>query len=299
MNNALQIWGLAFTAGMVSTVNPCGFAMLPAYLSYFLGLEGKAGDSRASIGRSLAVGSVTSGGFFIVFGVAGLLLNAGVDAVRDWLPYLAIVIGAGIAILGIAMLRGFELTVALPKAQGGTGSREWRSMFVFGMSYATASLSCTLPAFLVVVVGAISGESFLTGIGAFVAYSAGMATVLIALTVSLGAAQTGLLSRLRKVMQHVNRISAVIMIVAGIYIVWFWTTELTSEGDETTVAERLVDGWSGSITRFLENNVWFVSFFLGGIIVSAIVSQVWKPKHLDETSDDASNSDFDVEGAMA
>ncbi|MFN7150094.1 MAG: cytochrome C biosynthesis protein, partial [Microthrixaceae bacterium] len=24
---------------MVATVNPCGFAMLPAYLSYFLGLE--------------------------------------------------------------------------------------------------------------------------------------------------------------------------------------------------------------------------------------------------------------------
>ena len=30
---------LAFSAGMVATVNPCGFALLPAYLSYFLGLE--------------------------------------------------------------------------------------------------------------------------------------------------------------------------------------------------------------------------------------------------------------------
>ena len=30
---------LAFSAGMIATVNPCGFAMLPAYLSYFLGLE--------------------------------------------------------------------------------------------------------------------------------------------------------------------------------------------------------------------------------------------------------------------
>ena len=26
---------LAFSAGLVATVNPCGFAMLPAYLSYF------------------------------------------------------------------------------------------------------------------------------------------------------------------------------------------------------------------------------------------------------------------------
>ena len=28
---------LAFAAGLVATVNPCGFAMLPAYLSYFMG----------------------------------------------------------------------------------------------------------------------------------------------------------------------------------------------------------------------------------------------------------------------
>ena len=283
MSNTWQIWGIAFTAGMVSTVNPCGFAMLPAYLSYFLGLEGNKAGSRVSAGRSLAVGMVTSAGFFIVFGVAGLLLNAGVDRVRDWLPYLAIAVGVGIAALGIAMLRGFEFIAALPKAQGGTGSRSWGSMLTFGMSYATASLSCTLPAFLVVVVGAISGENFITGLGTFVAYSLGMAVVLVSLTVSLGAAQTGLLGRLRSAMQHVNRISAVIMIVAGIYITWFWTTELVSDGDDVTVAERLVDGWSGSLTRFLEDNVWFISFFLGGIIVTAIVSQVWRPR--DEESD--------------
>ena len=30
---------LAFSAGMVATLNPCGFAMLPAYLSYFMGLQ--------------------------------------------------------------------------------------------------------------------------------------------------------------------------------------------------------------------------------------------------------------------
>ena len=278
----IELWGVAFTAGMVSTINPCGFAMLPAYLSYFLGLEGGGGEAKASPGRSLAVGAVTSAGFFVVFGVAGLLLNAGVDVIRDWLPYFAIVIGAGIVVLGIAMLRGFELTVALPKVQGGTGSRQWRSMFVFGMSYATASLSCTLPAFLIVVVGSLSGESFLTGVGTFFAYSLGMAVVLISLTVSLGAAQKGLLGRLRTAMQHVNRISAVIMIIAGTYIVWFWVTELTTAADENSFAEQLVDSWSGSLTRFVENNVWFVSFFLGGIIVSAIVSQIWRPKELDE-----------------
>ena len=45
MNAALA---LAFAAGMVATVNPCGFAMLPAYLSYFMGLsEGVASPAAA------------------------------------------------------------------------------------------------------------------------------------------------------------------------------------------------------------------------------------------------------------
>ena len=39
---------LAFASGMVATVNPCGFAMLPAYLGYFLGLEGQDRDVQAS-----------------------------------------------------------------------------------------------------------------------------------------------------------------------------------------------------------------------------------------------------------
>ncbi len=38
--NALAVllpFGYSFGAGMVSTVNPCGFSMLPAYLSLYLG----------------------------------------------------------------------------------------------------------------------------------------------------------------------------------------------------------------------------------------------------------------------
>jgi cytochrome c biogenesis protein CcdA len=49
-------FALAFVSGVVATVNPCGFAMLPAYLSYFLGLESREdpdGDepARASVAR--------------------------------------------------------------------------------------------------------------------------------------------------------------------------------------------------------------------------------------------------------
>ncbi|MBA2575429.1 MAG: hypothetical protein H0V05_02115 [Euzebyaceae bacterium] len=32
-------FALAFTAGLVASVNPCGFAMLPAYLSFLIGSD--------------------------------------------------------------------------------------------------------------------------------------------------------------------------------------------------------------------------------------------------------------------
>ncbi|MDG2112958.1 MAG: cytochrome c biogenesis protein CcdA [Actinomycetota bacterium] len=105
----------AFTAGIVATVNPCGFAMLPAYLSYFLGIESgsKGGDTTASLGRALLTGAVVSSGFLVVFGIVGVLFTAGLDQIRDIVPWITIAIGAGLVVLGIALLSGKQLVVKL------------------------------------------------------------------------------------------------------------------------------------------------------------------------------------------
>ena len=54
-------FALAITAGMVATVNPCGFALLPAYLAAFVGLEDRPGRL-GSVGRALAVSAVLTAG---------------------------------------------------------------------------------------------------------------------------------------------------------------------------------------------------------------------------------------------
>src|SRR3546814_16901401 len=76
---------IAFASGMLATVNPCGFAMLPAYLGFFLGQEGGDRDVRASVSRSLGVGLSVSAGFLLVFSFVGLAiyhLSARSDARR-------------------------------------------------------------------------------------------------------------------------------------------------------------------------------------------------------------------------
>ena len=135
----------AFGAGMLATVNPCGFAMLPAYLSYFLGVDGHDRDVQASIGRSLGVGLSVSGGFLVVFSALGLAIYHLSASVYRWAPWATMVVGGLLIVLGIAMLRGFEPVVSLPKLQRGGRTRSGQSMFVFGVSYALASISCSLP----------------------------------------------------------------------------------------------------------------------------------------------------------
>ena len=80
---------LAFTAGLVATVNPCRFAMLPAYLSWYLGAEGDPGQPTGlarRLGRSLLVGAMVSAGFLVVFGATGALVTAGVRSFIDYVP---------------------------------------------------------------------------------------------------------------------------------------------------------------------------------------------------------------------
>src|SRR5690606_35716989 len=93
----------AFGLGLVATVNPCGFAMLPAYLGYFLGLEGHDDPDR-SVLRALAVGATLTAGFVAVFAVIGLIIEHVSRAVMDAIPYATVVIGVALVVLAIAML---------------------------------------------------------------------------------------------------------------------------------------------------------------------------------------------------
>jgi cytochrome c biogenesis protein CcdA len=236
--------GLAFAAGLVATVNPCGFAMLPAYLSYFMGIEEEDRSRVAALRAALVIGAIVSAGFLVVFGLAGILITAGFRVVIDLIPWVAIVVGLAVIALGVALVRGYELNVGLPKGGRAASGRGYRSVFLFGISYAVASLSCTLPVFLTVVATQVTRGSFVSGIATFVAYGAGMAVVLMAVTVAIAVGKQSLVAWLRGSARHISRVSGVILIAAGLYIVWFWTVSLRSG------AQALGD--SGPF-RFIEN----------------------------------------------
>ena len=67
--------------GRSPPVNPCGFAMLPAYLSYFLGIEAAKGIRGRPTGERRHARWWSAPrcplGFLVVFGIVGTLVNAG------------------------------------------------------------------------------------------------------------------------------------------------------------------------------------------------------------------------------
>lgn len=265
---------LAFAAGMVATVNPCGFAMLPAYLSYFMGLDGDdQGSPVRSLRTALAVGGIVSVGFLVVFGVTGVFIAAGFRSIIGWIPWLALIIGVAVIGLGVAQLRGFDLNVSLFKAKRGRKGRDVRSIFAFGVSYAVASLSCTLPVFLTVVAGQVTQSNLLSGLVTFIAYGLGMALVLVALTVALALGKSSLVGRFRVAMRHVSTGSGVILIIAGIYIVWFWGTTLTAgAGSLDSGGFRFVENLSQSALNFVGDHTTGVAVGLGALVVIAFAA---------------------------
>lgn len=239
---------LAFSAGMVATVNPCGFAMLPAYLSYFLGLEGAGattGDGepvapRAPVTRALAVSAAVTAGFLVVFGIMGFAWTSVSGLIGTRLPYFTLVVGVGLIALGIAMLRGFEPIITLPKLQLDANRRELGSMFLYGISYAVASLSCTIPIFIGIVSTTLDRESFVAGVATFLAYGLGMGMTLAILTIGVALARSGIVRTFRRVLPYVNRISGGFLIVAGAFVGYYAWVEI----------QELNSGQSSSVVQF-------------------------------------------------
>ena len=231
--NQLSDWlplGFAFGAGMVSTVNPCGFAMLPAYLGLYLG----GAEANAVIPafqrliRALVVGSSVTLGFVLLFGVVGLIIGGGSQVVVGAFPWIGLGVGVALTFGGAWLLRGGSLYTNLAEraaARIGDPSRVGvRGYFLFGISYGTASLSCTLPIFLLVVTSTFVVSGFFEAIGQFIVYALGMGSVLMALTLSMALFKGVMRSALRRVLPYIAPASAVFMLVAGTYIVYYWLT---------------------------------------------------------------------------
>jgi cytochrome c biogenesis protein CcdA len=258
----------AFTAGLVAAVNPCGFPMLPAYLSFFIGTDDET-DPGTRVPRALVSGLAVSIGFLAVFAALGIPINAGVSWIYRLMPWFTIVIGVGMAALGVAMLGGYRLKVALPHLQRSVRDRRFRSMVLFGVSYAVASLSCTLPIFLTYVAGTARRSNYASGLLAFLAYGAGMTLVLLVLSLALALARDSMVRRMRAVLRYVDRVAAVLLVAVGGYLVYYGIYALDTSNTSST-GVSLIDDWSSRLSAWLQDGGTTLGWVLAAVVVAGL-----------------------------
>ena len=223
-------FGYAFAAGIVASVNPCGFLMLPAFVGYQLGDTRPASEGRdpgevtpRHLARATGVGLVVTLGFLALFSVIGFIIAAGGNVLVDAFPWTGFIIGVVLSMAGLWLfVTGRSLGVAWASRVAAPQGRGVGALFLYGVAYGAVSLSCTLPIFLVVVGTSLATDGLLPSVGQFVSFALGMGAVIIA--VSLGATSLkGVVAQgLRGLVPYVHRLSAIFLAGAGIYLIVYW-----------------------------------------------------------------------------
>ncbi len=156
----------------------------------------------------------------------------------------------------------------MPQIDSGKKDQTVKSMFIYGVAYAVASIGCTIGLFLATVFSARPGETFIDSVGNMVAYGAGMALLVSALTVGFAFANTSLLKFLRNSMQYIDRVAAAFVVLSGLYLSWyFYWVDLDNGGDPITdwAFVRQADA-----TAFLNDNWKVVGIVLGTTVTAAV-----------------------------
>lgn len=277
MNHALI--GLAFAAGLVAALNPCGFAMLPAYLALVV----RRGPT--PLGRALAATIGMALGFLTVFGLFGVLTISAASTVQRYLPYATVLIGVVLIVLGVWLLSGRELTALTPRPRGARWAptaRLW-SMYGYGISYALASLSCTIGPFLAVTGAALRGGSVAGSVAIYVAYVAGLALIVGVLAIGVATASSALAGRIRRILPFINRIGGALLALVGLYVGYYGYYEIRLVAGAKANPEDAVITAAGRLQGVLAGWVhhhggwpWVVALLLVGVLASSGKRRAWR-----------------------
>jgi cytochrome c-type biogenesis protein len=234
---------LAFGAGLLSPLNPCGFALLPALVAGLVSRQAVRPSQRGASAtlQGLLQGGLLAlpltGGYLVSFLLAGIGLALGGRLLLRLFPWLALLVGASFILGGAWSLwsgRALELpglgqlaAQLTPRSARDPSDRQrraegLRTAWLFGLGYGLASLGCAFPIFLLMVGTALTRGSLAEAALVLVSYAAGMALLLGGVT--LAATVLGDLVRalLRPLSRWLPPISALLLMGVGLWIIWYW-----------------------------------------------------------------------------
>jgi len=274
---------LALTAGMLGAVNPCGFALLPAYLSVLVAADDVRPDgtraTAAAVGRALRCTAALTAGYVLVFGAFGLVLAPLASWLQPRLPWLTVALGLALALLGGWLVAGRSLPSLAARVRAPALTGTAASMVLFGMAYAVASLGCAVGPFLAIVVSSLRAGSIVPGLALFLAYAAGMGLVIGVVALAVALVRVSALARLRRAASLVPRLGGAVLLITGGYVAYYgWyelrlVNDLRKSGHDPVVnlASAVQNRLSGAVGRLGAG--WLVLLLVIFVLVGLLLSR--------------------------
>lgn len=208
---SLAAYLLTFIGGVVTGFNPCCYTMLPAIMGYLCGYCVPSAKRCAWISFLFALGLATA---TALLGLTVVLVGGFFGGIHPLVKVaLALVpIAMGLHLLGVVNIKLNGLQKWKPISSGALGA------YLTGLIFSLVILPCATPFLASILSYATGSGGVVFGASLLFTYGAGIGVPIILFGTSIG-----LVSSLRPVSrwwQTVNRLSGVILIGLGLYLLW-------------------------------------------------------------------------------
>jgi cytochrome c-type biogenesis protein len=265
---------LAFTAGALAAINPCGLVLLPGVLAVTASGDLTSAGIAARLAHALRVGSVLAISFGLTLGVAALLVSLGLRQLIDVVPWLAVAVGAALVAMGAAAALGrrieaHPLSSLRSRLHGTRRGRTWAA----GLSYAIASVSCSLGVFLALVGQTLSASDIAEVLRILPAFAIGSAAVLLTLVFAFAVAQ-GPTARFARAATGPGapRLAGALLAVSGVYLLAYWLPAVIGGRPEGWAAD-LATAISSATSEFVVTHSALILLLLALVIAIGMMAR--------------------------
>ena len=225
-----SIYSIAILAGMLAAFNPCGFAMLPAYLG--VQILGQSTDEKGNYLRALKFSFGMGAGLLATFTAFGFLVIPFAGAIERYLPWVTIAIALVLLVTGIAIFMGKTIGLTSLFRPSIAPTQGLWSQVGYGVTYALASLSCTIGPFLAVTATAIRSSSWFEVLITFALYGAGMSAIVLLLALLTASTSQKFIIWTKQKGKLLERLIAGFLILVSIYLFSYGVFEIrVASGD--------------------------------------------------------------------
>ncbi|MEJ2483446.1 MAG: cytochrome c biogenesis protein CcdA [Gemmatimonadota bacterium] len=209
---------LLFGAGVLTSLTPCIYPMIPITAGVITGTAGE----EASRGRVVGLTLTYVSGLALLYALAGLLAGLsgtlfGTLASSWWAQGLIALL---LALFGLAMLD--IVPVPAPRRlttwAGGLGAGSYPAVFLLGATSGLVAAPCGAPAFAAVLTWVSTTQSASLGFLYLFVFSLGMTALLVLVGVFSGSAR--LLPQAGPWMQRLKKAAGVLLLIMAAWYAW-------------------------------------------------------------------------------